>query len=269
MTAAPFRGTLAILLAAPGLLAGAPGSRPGARMPLAPMVVAQVPVAGGMPAALGGGTLPAGFGEGGRLVLVSPSGKPRVLTASFHSAADPEVSFDGKSILFAGKKAASDPWCVFEMKADGSAPRQITCGKAGARQPVYQSTVYTITPTNVEPWVQVAFVGENPGERNEAGVAPNTSLWSCKTDGTALRRLTFNLSNDRDPVDPAGRPDGVRGLAAVAGTGAGGPRGASRRQRGRHRLPDLRGGPGPSREADARPDRERPRGVRRGGPHRG
>jgi hypothetical protein len=65
---------------------------------------------------------------------------------------------------------------------------------------VYQSTVYTITPTNVEPWVQVAFVGENPGERNEAGSGPNTSLWSCKTDGAALRRLTYNLSNDRDPV---------------------------------------------------------------------
>jgi len=116
------------------------------------------------------------------------------------------VSFDGKSILFAGKKTASDPWCVFEMKADGTATRQITCGEAGARQPVYQSTIYTITPTSVEPWVQVAFVGENPGERNEAGVAPNTSLWSCKTDGTALRRLTYNLSNDRDPaILPDGR----------------------------------------------------------------
>jgi len=154
------------------------------------MVVAQAPVEG----------------EGARLVLVPPNGKPRVLTASFHSAADPEVSFDGKSILFAGKKAASAPWCVFEMKADGTAARQITCGEAGARQPVYQSTIYTITPTNVEPWVQVAFVGENPGERNEAGVEPNTSLWSCKTDGTALRRLTYNLSNDRDPaILPDGR----------------------------------------------------------------
>jgi len=51
-----------------------------------------------------------------------------------------------------------------------------------------------------EPWLQIGFVGANPGERDEAGIAPNTSLWSCKTDGTALRRLTFNLSNDMDPV---------------------------------------------------------------------
>jgi Tol biopolymer transport system component len=161
----------------------------------APLVVAQVPAAaGGM------------SGDGGRLVVVSPRGKARVLTAGFDSAADPEVSFDGRSVLFAAKRAATDPWCVWEMRADGSGARKITCGAAGARQPVYQSTVYTITPTNVEPWVQVAFVGENPGERNEAGSAPNTSLWSCKTDGSALRRLTYNLSNDRDPaILPDGR----------------------------------------------------------------
>jgi hypothetical protein len=168
------------LLAAASLAAASPAEK----APGVPMVVAQVPAAG----------------EGGRLVLVSPSGRTRVLTAGFASAADPDVSFDGRSILFAAKQAAADPWCVWEMKADGTGARKITCGAAGARQPVYQSTVYTITATNVEPWVQVAFVGEDPGERDEAGVAPHTSLWSCRTDGTALRRLTFNLSNDADPV---------------------------------------------------------------------
>jgi len=97
------------------------------------------------------------------------------------------------------------------MKADGSEPRKVTCGAAGARQPIYQPTVYTITPTNVEPWSQVAFVGVNPGERNEAGVAPNTSLWCAKTDGTVLRRLSYNLSND---MDPAVLPDGRMVYAA-------------------------------------------------------
>jgi hypothetical protein len=184
------------LLGAASLAAAAPVEK----APAAPMVVAQLPVDGSPTAALVGGALRVDSGEGGRLVLVSPNGKARVLTAGFHSAADPDVSFDGKSILFAGKQAASDPWCIWEMKADGTGARQISCGAAGARQPVYQSTVYTITATNVEPWVQVAFVGDDPGERDEAGVAPHTSLWSCKTDGTALRRLTFNLSSDVDPV---------------------------------------------------------------------
>jgi hypothetical protein len=165
-----------------------------------PIVVAQVPADALAAESLAEGTLRAPTGEGGRLVLVTPGGSVRVLTAGFASAADPEVSFDGKKVLFAGRKTASDPWCAWEMNADGTAARKITCGAAGVRQPIYQPTIYTITPKSVEPWVQIAFVGENPGERNEARVAANTSLWSCKTDGTALRRITYNLSNDADPV---------------------------------------------------------------------
>ena len=186
------------LLAAPG--ATQPAKAP-ARGPAAfALVVAQVP-AGTLPEGEGGSLRAPSLGEGGRLVLVSPAGRTRVLTAGFASAADPEVSFDGRSLLFAGRQADSDPWCVWEMELEGAAkPRKVTCGAAGARQPIYQPTIYTITPKSVEPWVQVAFVGENPGERNEAGTAANTSLWSCKTDGTALRRLTHNLSNDVDPV---------------------------------------------------------------------
>jgi hypothetical protein len=192
-----------------------------ASAPAGPLVVAQVPA---LPSeALGGGSLRAPVGEGGRLVLVSPSGVARVLTAGFDSAADPEVSFDGKSLLFAAKQGKADPWCAWEMKLDGTGARRVTCGVAGARQPIYQSTIYTITPKNVEPWVQVAFVGENQGERNEARVAPNTSLWSCKTDGSALRRLTYNLSND---LDPAILPDGRMVYAGwLASSAKGGPNG--------------------------------------------
>jgi len=164
-------------------------------------VVAQYP-----PQRVAAGTPPAESGEAGRLVIVS-GGRARVISAGFWSAADPEVSFDGKSILFAAKSSAADPWCVFETRADGSgAARRITCGAGGARHPIYLPTVYTLTPTSTEPSVQIGFVGEDPGERDETGLAPHTSLWSCKTDGTALHRLTFNLSNDSDPaVLPDGR----------------------------------------------------------------
>jgi hypothetical protein len=165
-----------------------------------PIVVAEVPAHALGAEPLAGGTLRVSPGNAGRLVIVNAAGRRRVVTAGFDSAADPEVSFDGRKILFAGRKAKADPWCIWEMNADGSAARKITCGAAGARQPIYQSPVYTLTATAVEPWIQVAFVGTNPGEHDEARVAPNTSLWSCKTDGSALRRLTFNLSNDMDPV---------------------------------------------------------------------
>ncbi len=201
------RGVRAVF-AALVLLAWARAAAAGKPAPrgLPPLVVAQVPAASLPSDALAGGSLRPSLGEGGRLLLVPAAGAPRVLSAGFDSAADPEVSFDGRRVLFAAKKEKGDPWCVWEMKADGTGAHRISCGAAGARQPVYQSPVYTITPTNVEPWIQVAFVGTDPGEWNEAGLGPNTSLWSCRTDGSALRRLTFNLSNDLDPtVLPDGR----------------------------------------------------------------
>jgi len=183
----------------------------------AALVVAQYPLADAS------GKPGAELGEGGRLVLVSPSGRARVLTTGFHSAADPELSHDGRSLLFAAKRSATEPWCVYELELAGPPqPRKITCGAAGARQPIFLPTVYTITPTSVEPWQQIAFVGEVPGERDEAGTRAHTSLWSCKTDGSALRRLSFNLSND---TDPAVLPDGrIVYAAALRGEGGREPR---------------------------------------------
>ena len=175
------------------------------RAPALPMIVAQVPE-GALEATTSEAVdVTAGPGVGGRLVHVDATGRVRVLTAAFDSATDPEISADGRLVLFAGRKTKADPWCAWEMRIDGTGARQITCGAAGVRQPVYQSTIYTITDKGVEPWVQIAFTGTNAGERNEAGTGPNASLWSCKTDGTALRRLTYNLSND---VDAAILPDG-------------------------------------------------------------
>lgn len=223
--------TAAVLLAAPLTRGAAPQE---VSTETSTLVVAQVPVGMRSGEDSGSGGLQPPAGEGGRLLLVTPGGTVRPLTAGFHSAADPEVSFDGRRILFAAKKTSSDPWCVWEMETDGTRAREVTCGAAGARQPLYQSTIYTITPTSVEPWVQVAFVGVDPGERNEAGTAANTSLWTCRTDGTVLRRISYNLSNDADPVllpdgrlvyagwlnhSPAGSPGGRVELLGLNGDG--------------------------------------------------
>jgi hypothetical protein len=110
------------------------------------------------------------------------------------------VSFDGKRIVFAAQQKPGEPWCIWEMETDGSGARKTTCGPGGARQPTYLPTMYTLTPTATEPWEQIAFVGTLPGETNEAGVGPRTALFACRLDGTRERQITFNLSNDFDPV---------------------------------------------------------------------
>ncbi len=150
------------------------------------------------------GMLRADYGDQGRLILLHSDSSTKVLSPDFHSACDPAVSFDGTHILFAGKKTASDPWHIFEMSAQGSDVRQVTQGTEDHRSPGYQPTFYTIV--SPKPWYQLTFVKVEKGTLNEYGAGPVTNLYSCKLDGSAMRRLTYNLSSDMDPmIMPDGR----------------------------------------------------------------
>jgi hypothetical protein len=149
------------------------------------------------------GVLRADYGDGARIVLVRAGELVRVLTEGFHSAADPDISFDGRRMLFAARPAASDDWDIFEMDLDGRDTRRITKGLGDCRQPVYQGTLYTIVST--EPWHQITFVSTAARELNEHGAQPATSLYSCTLDGSQVQRLTYNPSAD---LDPAVLPDG-------------------------------------------------------------
>jgi len=159
------------------------------------------------------------FGEGARLVKVHPDSSIEELTRDFHSACDPAISFDASHILFAGKRTVEDDWNIYEMEIDGSNVRQITNSIGNCRSPCYQPVLYTIAPPKpkdqttpvgsqevTESWAdmitlrhQVTFVGSGKGVLHETGVISANSLYSCKLDGTALWRLTFNLSCDMDP----------------------------------------------------------------------
>jgi hypothetical protein len=132
-----------------------------------------------------------GAGGASQLVVVDLAGQARVVSQGFHSAADPAVSFDGKRILFAGRRAATDRWQVFEMDRDGGGVRQITHEAQDCRQPIYQSRVFSMAVE--EPWYQVAYVSGG-------------SLYSAKMDGSMVQRLTYVGGDNQDPmVAPDGR----------------------------------------------------------------
>ena len=167
-----------------------------------PLVLTQLPA--NTPAELSSGessvpTLVA-YGDGARIVVVHPDGTRRVLTADFYSACDPDVSFDAQKILFAGKRTDDDDWNIFEMEmeVEGAAARQITRDMGNCRSPCYQSTLYTII--SPQPWYQLTFVSDAAGGMNEDGSGIATHLYSTKLDGASVRRLTYNLSSDFDPV---------------------------------------------------------------------
>ncbi len=127
-------------------------------------------------------------------MLRQPDGSVRPLVPEFFTSADPDVSFDGQRILFAGRRKAGDRWQIYEIRADGTGLRQITHEALDCRSPVYQSKMYTITVDH--PWYQLTFVGLRGRE---------SSLYSVKLDGSDVQRLTYNPFGDMDPYQ---MPDG-------------------------------------------------------------
>jgi outer membrane protein assembly factor BamB len=169
-----------------------------------PIVFCQLPVEETVELeARAGGMLRADYGNAGRLIVLEPDGTSRNLVPDFYSACDPDVSFDGEKILFAGKRRPSDPWNIWEIDTGGSDLRQVTREQHDSRAPIYLSTLYTITST--EPWYTILFVRDD-GVLNEEGSAPGTSLYSVRLDGSEQSRITFNLSNEGDPFL---MPDGL------------------------------------------------------------
>ncbi len=123
------------------------------------------------------------------IVWVRPNGQITILTSQFFSASDPEVSFDGKRVLFSGKQRDSDRWQIFEMGIDGSNVRRVVHDEGDCRSPIYQSKLYIITTP--KPWYQISYVSYRHGK---------PYLFSSRLDGSAVRRLTYHPSGALDPV---------------------------------------------------------------------
>ena len=173
------------------------GERPDGRL-TDPMIVTELPA--GLDSASGQRPSPENLRPKeppARLVLVLPDSSTRLLSSGFFSARDAEVSFDATRILFAGKRGAADDWNVYEATLDGRSVRQITKDFGDCRKPCYQGTLFTLD--SPAPWHQITFVGNGGRAWNECGSGPLTNLYSCKPDGSTVRRLTFNLCGDNDP----------------------------------------------------------------------
>jgi hypothetical protein len=173
---------------------------------LDPIVFTQVPVAATREAGTSTENLPLvpELFPGTRIARFDPAdpGKGATsLTSSFAAAGRPDVSFDGKRILFVGRRSAGDPLSLWQMNGDGGEPEPIAlssghaagdasdrsvarllAGQADVSQAIYLSTIYTIDAT--EPLYQIGFHSRADGTRAGA-------LFTCRMDGTRLRRITF------------------------------------------------------------------------------
>jgi hypothetical protein len=154
-----------------------------------------------------------------RIVALDPD-RPgeslKVLSEGFYSACSPEVSFDGKYLLFAGQRKAEDSWQIWELNLKNLKARQITTTRDNCTDPVY-------LPAN-----RLVFSKSMVGD----SLMADHSLFTANLDGSNIQRITFNPSayfassvlNDgriltisrplyRDPENPFWiimRPDGTK-----------------------------------------------------------
>jgi hypothetical protein len=98
----------------------------------ADVIVTAAPVYEPLAALRGGERFP----KGAQLLLIH-DGKAEPLAPEFAESADASVSFDGGTVLFAGKKAAGDAWQIWELTLSDRKLRQVTSGSANAVRPLY------------------------------------------------------------------------------------------------------------------------------------
>jgi hypothetical protein len=76
------------------------------------------------------------FPKGAQLLLLH-QGVAHPLLPGFAASADANVSFDGKRVLFAGKKNVEDPWQVWELTLADHSVRKLISGASDVIRPFY------------------------------------------------------------------------------------------------------------------------------------
>ncbi len=114
-----------------------------------------------------------------RIVALNPNNsekKIRVLTEDYFSACSPEISYDGKSMLFAAQKKQNDIWQIWEMNLESLKVRKITSSTENCIDPAYL------------PGERLVF---SKFTKNDT-VKKGHSLFTGNLDGSKISQITFN-----------------------------------------------------------------------------
>mgnify|MGYP003796510957 FL=1 len=125
-----------------------------------------------------GVTDPGRYISGSRIIAIDP-GKPskiRVLTGDFYSAAYPEISYDGKQIIFSAQKKQGDTWQIWEMSLKNLRCRQLTFLRENCTDPAYL------------PGGKMVFSKLTVNDT----VGTAHCLYTGNIDGSDIRQITFS-----------------------------------------------------------------------------
>jgi hypothetical protein len=102
------------------------------RVPAVPILVTAAPVYEPFAALRGADRFPKGA-----QLLLERDGKSEPLVSGFAATADANVSFDATTVLFSGKRAATDPWQIWELTLADHSVRQVTAEATDSVRPFY------------------------------------------------------------------------------------------------------------------------------------
>lgn len=160
-----------------------------------------------------------GQGIASRIVAFDPGNRgaaPLVLTSEFFAAMSPEISYDGKYMLFAGKRLENDPWRIWEMDLSSKDITPVSPEDAVCIDPAYlpgDQVVYSIyVPEEITPGhYALERSNRKGGERQRITFSPDDyRASSVLLDGRILVRSKQIYPQVQDPVWKALRPDGTK-----------------------------------------------------------
>jgi hypothetical protein len=161
---------LACLLAAPVHGPAAPSQSSRGNTALnAPVIFTAAPFYDSLAALHGGERFPRGA-----QLMVLRAGQAEPLVPELAASADASISFDGKSVVFAGKKQPRDPWQIWSVSADGGAPQLLISADTDLIRPLWM------------PADRLVYARRTPD---------GFVLETAALDGSASQKLTFLKGN--------------------------------------------------------------------------
>jgi len=146
----------------------------------------------------------------GAAIRVVAAGVTRDLAPGFFASADPEVSFDGQRVLFAGKQRRGDPWQIWETPAAAPAePRRIAAWPEDSIRPLYLPDAKIVYARKTAQGFQLEVLALDGGQPLRITYAPGNRL-TCDVlhDGRVLYESPHpsaeSAANDLYTVYPDG-----------------------------------------------------------------
>lgn len=140
------------------------------------------------------------FSSGANIFLQDANGRHPLLP-HFAASADPTVSFEGTSVLFAGKQKAEDHWQIWEVALDatthGAAPRRVTKCADDCVRPFYLPEDRVVYAKKIAGRFVIEAADRAAGKTVQLTYGPGNFLpTDVLRDGRILFEATYPLGTD-------------------------------------------------------------------------